>query len=52
MDGNYPVPFISVGGYTEGLFAKSGLKPLLVNLESMTTKPGADGGSEGYVPWG
>ncbi len=33
------------------MFAATGFTPLLVNLESMTTKPNAGGGSKNCVGW-
>ncbi len=33
------------------MLATTGFTPLLVNLESMTLKPNADGGSKNCVAW-
>ncbi len=33
------------------MLASTGLTPLLMNLESMTSKPNAGGGSKDYVTW-
>ncbi len=35
----------------ERMLATTGLKPLLVNLQSMTSKPNAGGGSKYHVTW-
>ncbi len=36
---------------TERMLATTGFIPLLANLESMTAKPNADGGSKDCVTW-
>ncbi len=36
---------------TERMLATTSLTPLLVNLQSMTSKPNAGGGSKGRVIW-
>ncbi len=33
------------------MLTATGFTPLLVNLETMTSKPKADGGSKNYVTW-
>ncbi len=45
--------FVPVGNYSnaEHMLAATGFAPLLVNLESMTSKPSAGGGSKTCVAW-
>ncbi len=45
--------FVPVQGYSnaERMLMATGFTPLLVNLESMTSKPNAGGGRKGCVTW-
>ncbi len=50
---NFLWQYVSVWDYlnAERMLAATGLTPLLVNLESLTSKPNAGGGSKYHVTW-
>ncbi len=50
---NFRWQFVPVRDYlnAERMLAATGLTPLLVNLESITSKPNAGGGSKDCVTW-